>query len=85
MPGGAATGAVLPFLSELRPARPGPLALGADIVAHSLTKSLGGHSDVVVGALVTDDATLDERFGFYQNSVVATPDPFACFPVLRGT
>jgi cystathionine beta-lyase/cystathionine gamma-synthase len=62
-----------------------PLDHGADIVSHSLTKYLGGHSDVVGGALVTDDADLDEQFGFYQNSVGATPDPFACFLVLRGT
>ncbi|WP_276270954.1 cystathionine gamma-synthase [Haloarcula litorea] len=62
-----------------------PLELGADIVAHSLTKYLGGHSDVVGGALVTDDEGLDEQLGFYQNSVGATPDPFACFLVLRGT
>ena len=62
-----------------------PLEHGADIVSHSLTKYLGGHSDVVGGALVTDDAALDEQFGFYQNSVGATPDPFACFLVLRGT
>jgi cystathionine beta-lyase/cystathionine gamma-synthase len=62
-----------------------PLDHGADIVSHSLTKYLGGHSDVVGGALVTDDEHLDEQFGFYQNSVGATPDPFACFLVLRGT
>ncbi|WP_135661728.1 cystathionine gamma-synthase [Halorhabdus rudnickae] len=62
-----------------------PLEFGADIVAHSLTKYLGGHSDIVGGALITDDAELDERLGFYQNSVGATPDPFACFLVLRGT
>ena len=62
-----------------------PLELGADIVAQSLTKYLGGHSDVVAGALVTDDKNLDEQLGFYQNSVGATPDPFACFLVLRGT
>jgi cystathionine beta-lyase/cystathionine gamma-synthase len=62
-----------------------PLEHGADIVSHSLTKYLGGHSDVVGGALITDDADLDEQFGFYQNSVGATPDPFACFLVLRGT
>ena len=62
-----------------------PLEFGADIVSHSLTKYLGGHSDVVGGALVTDDEKLDEQFGFYQNSVGATPDPFACFLVLRGT
>ncbi|MFC7020279.1 MULTISPECIES: cystathionine gamma-synthase [Haloarcula] len=62
-----------------------PLELGADIVAHSLTKYLGGHSDVVGGALVTHDEGLDEQLGFYQNSVGATPDPFVCFLVLRGT
>ena len=62
-----------------------PLEHGADVVSHSLTKYLGGHSDVVGGALITDSADLDEQFGFYQNSVGATPDPFACFLVLRGT
>ena len=62
-----------------------PLEHGADIVSHSLTKYLGGHSDVVGGALVTDDAELDDRIGFYQNSVGATPSPFDCFLVLRGT
>ncbi len=62
-----------------------PLELGADIVSHSLTKYLGGHSDVVGGALVTNDADLDERIGFYQNSVGATPGPHDCFLVLRGT
>ncbi|MCU4717752.1 cystathionine gamma-synthase [Halapricum hydrolyticum] len=67
------------------PALQRPLEHGADIVAHSLTKYLGGHSDVVGGALITDDPELDERLGFYQNSVGATPDPFACFLVLRGT
>ena len=62
-----------------------PLDLGADIVSHSLTKYLGGHSDVVGGALLTNDPDLDERFGFYQNAVGATPGPFECFLVLRGT
>ncbi|MFC7073894.1 cystathionine gamma-synthase [Halovenus rubra] len=62
-----------------------PLEHGADIVSHSLTKYLGGHSDVVGGALVTDNEELDEQFGFYQNSVGATLDPFACFLILRGT
>ncbi len=61
-----------------------PLELGADIVSHSLTKYLGGHSDVIGGALVTDDPELDEKLGFYQNSIGATPGPFACFLVLRG-
>jgi len=62
-----------------------PLEHGADIVSHSLTKYLGGHSDVVGGALVTDSDDLDERIGFYQNSVGATPGPFENFLVLRGT
>ena len=62
-----------------------PLEFGADVVAHSLTKYLGGHSDVVGGALLTNDPELDERFGFYQNAVGATPGPFDCFLVLRGT
>jgi cystathionine beta-lyase/cystathionine gamma-synthase len=62
-----------------------PLDLGADVVSDSLTKYLGGHSDVVAGSLVTDDSDLDERFGFYQNAVGATPSPFDCFLVLRGT
>ncbi|QKY19857.1 cystathionine gamma-synthase [Halolamina sp. CBA1230] len=62
-----------------------PLEHGADIVSHSLTKYLGGHSDVVGGALIVDDPELDDRIGFYQNSVGATPSPFDCFLVLRGT
>ncbi|SNR62079.1 cystathionine gamma-synthase [Halorubrum vacuolatum] len=62
-----------------------PLEHGADIVVQSLTKYLGGHSDVIGGALIVDDADLDERLGFYQNSVGATPGPFDCFLVLRGT
>jgi cystathionine gamma-lyase len=62
-----------------------PLEHGADIVSHSLTKYLGGHSDTIGGALVTDSEDLDEAFGFYQNAVGATPGPFGCFLVLRGT
>ncbi len=62
-----------------------PLELGADVVCHSLTKYLGGHSDVVGGALLTNDEDLDEDFGFYQNAVGATPGPFESFLVLRGT
>ncbi|MFB6085873.1 MAG: cystathionine gamma-synthase [Halodesulfurarchaeum sp.] len=61
-----------------------PLELGADVVAHSLTKYLGGHSDVIGGGLVTDDEKIEERLGFYQNSVGATPGPFDAFLVLRG-
>lgn len=62
-----------------------PLEFGADIVCHSLTKYLGGHSDLVAGALIVDDPELDEQFGFYQNSIGATPSPFECFLTLRGT
>ncbi|GAB3422765.1 cystathionine gamma-synthase [Haloparvum alkalitolerans] len=62
-----------------------PLEHGADIVSQSLTKYLGGHSDTVGGALIVDDAELDDDLGFYQNSVGATPGPFDSFLVLRGT
>jgi len=62
-----------------------PLELGADVVCHSLTKYLGGHSDVVGGALLTDDPDLDEQFGFVQNAAGGTPGPFESFLVLRGT
>lgn len=61
-----------------------PLDLGADIVMHSVTKYLGGHSDVVMGALVVKDATLADRLAFVQNSSGATPGPQDCFLVLRG-
>lgn len=61
-----------------------PLTLGADIVLHSTTKYLGGHSDVVGGALVTDDAELDEAFGFLQNGAGAVPGPFDAYLTLRG-
>ena len=61
-----------------------PIALGADLVVHSLTKYLGGHSDVVGGAVITDSADLDDRLGFLQNGIGATPDPFGCFLVHRG-
>lgn len=62
-----------------------PLDLGADVVVHSLTKYLGGHSDVIGGAIVTDDEELDEAFGYYQNAVGATLSPFDSFLTLRGT
>ncbi|QQR87582.1 MAG: cystathionine gamma-synthase [Flavobacteriales bacterium] len=61
-----------------------PLDLGADIVMHSVTKYLGGHSDVVMGALVVKDKALAERLAFIQNSSGATPGPQDCFLVLRG-
>lgn len=62
-----------------------PLNLGADIVLHSTTKYLGGHSDVVGGVLVTNDQALDEQFAFLQNGAGAVPGPFDAFLTLRGT
>jgi len=61
-----------------------PLALGADVVLHSTTKYLGGHSDVVGGAVVTSDAAMRERLKFLQNAAGAVPGPMDCFLVLRG-
>jgi len=61
-----------------------PLALGADVVLHSTTKYLGGHSDVVGGALITDDAELDAEFAFLQNGAGAVPGPFDAYLTLRG-
>jgi len=61
-----------------------PLELGADVVVHSATKYLAGHSDVVSGAIVTSRDDLAERLAFLQNAVGAVPGPFDCFLVLRG-
>jgi cystathionine beta-lyase/cystathionine gamma-synthase len=61
-----------------------PLELGADIVVHSTTKYLGGHSDVVGGAVIVKDKELAERLAFLQNAVGAVPGPMDCFLVLRG-
>ena len=61
-----------------------PLELGADIVVHSTTKYLGGHSDLVGGCAVTADEALDEQLGFLQNSLGAIPGPFDCWLCLRG-
>jgi cystathionine gamma-synthase len=61
-----------------------PLDLGADLVVHSTTKYLGGHSDVVGGAVLTNQAELQERLAFLQNAVGAVPGPLDCFLVLRG-
>lgn len=61
-----------------------PLDHGADIVMHSVTKYIGGHSDVIMGFLGTNDQELDEKFGFIQNSSGAVPGPQDCFLVLRG-
>jgi cystathionine beta-lyase/cystathionine gamma-synthase len=62
-----------------------PLELGADLVLHSLTKYLGGHSDVVGGALIGNDAKLQGELAFFQNAVGGTPGPMDAFLVLRGT
>ncbi|MGH6637075.1 MAG: trans-sulfuration enzyme family protein, partial [Polaromonas sp.] len=61
-----------------------PLRLGADIVVHSTTKYLGGHSDVIGGALVVNDEALYQELKFLQNAVGAVPGPLDCFLVLRG-
>lgn len=61
-----------------------PLDLGADVVMHSVTKYLGGHSDVVMGALILNDETLAEQLYFIQNSTGGVPGPQDCFLVLRG-
>jgi cystathionine gamma-synthase len=61
-----------------------PLALGADVVVHSATKYLGGHSDVVGGFLAVDDDDLAERMRYLQNAAGAVPAPFDCYLVLRG-
>jgi cystathionine gamma-synthase len=61
-----------------------PLSLGADLVVHSSTKYLGGHSDVVGGFVATDDDHVAERLGFIQNAVGAVPSPFDCYLVQRG-
>jgi cystathionine gamma-synthase len=66
------------------PALQQPLALGADIVLHSTTKYIGGHSDVVGGALVTDDQELDDAFAFLQNGAGAVPGPFDAYLTMRG-
>ena len=67
-----------PFLQK-------PLAMGADVVMHSTTKYLGGHSDVIGGALVTDDEELAEGFRYQQKATGGVPGPFDCWLVLRGT
>jgi cystathionine gamma-synthase len=66
-----------PYLSQ-------PLGLGADVVVHSSTKYLGGHSDVVGGLVAVDDDGLAERIGFVQNATGAVPSPFDCYLVHRG-
>jgi len=61
-----------------------PLDIGADLVLHSVTKYISGHSDVVMGAIITNDAGLNERLQFLQNACGGVPGPQDCFLVLRG-
>ena len=61
-----------------------PLEMGADLVVHSMTKYLGGHSDVVGGAVIGKDKELGERLAYLQNAIGAVPGPMDCFLVLRG-
>jgi cystathionine gamma-synthase len=61
-----------------------PLELGADVVVHSVTKYLGGHSDLVLGAIVTNDDELRDRLAFLENAVGAVPGPMDCYLALRG-
>jgi len=67
------------------PALQRPLTLGADVVVHSTTKYLGGHSDVVGGAILTSDEALYKEYKFLQNALGAVPGALDCFLVLRGT
>lgn len=66
------------------PALQQPLMLGADVVLHSTTKYVGGHSDVLGGALITNDQELDEAFAFLQNGAGAVPGPFDAYLSMRG-
>jgi cystathionine gamma-synthase len=66
------------------PALQQPLTWGADVVLHSTTKYIGGHSDLVGGALVTNDEELDDAFGFLQNGAGAVPGPFDAYLTMRG-
>jgi len=61
-----------------------PLHLGADVVVHSSTKYIGGHSDVVGGAMMTSNDELEKQLRFHQNAVGAVPSPFDCWLLLRG-
>jgi len=61
-----------------------PLQLGADLVMHSTTKYLNGHSDVVGGAVLTSNTELNQRIAYVQNAVGGVPSPFDCFLILRG-
>lgn len=68
----------------MSPALQNPFEHGADIVVHSITKFINGHSDVVMGAVITNSDELNERLRFIQNGVGATPSPFDCYLALRG-
>jgi cystathionine gamma-synthase len=82
---GVGTGAkVLVDNTFASPALQQPLTLGADIVLHSTTKYIGGHSDVVGGALITNDEELDAAFAFLQNGAGAVPGPFDAYLTMRG-
>ena len=61
-----------------------PILLGADIVVHSVTKYIGGHSDVLMGAVITDNEEIYNKLRFIQNGVGAVPSPFDCYLALRG-
>lgn len=84
----AQSGAVRPYLvvdnTFASPALQNPLELGADIVFHSATKYLGGHSDTILGIAVTRDEAIAERLHFLQNAMGGVPGPLDCFLVLRG-
>ena len=82
--GHAAGATVLVDNTFASPALQQPLRLGADVVLHSTTKYIGGHSDVVGGALVTDDEELDAKFAFLQNGAGAVPGPFDAYLTMRG-
>ena len=82
--GHAADATVLVDNTFASPALQQPLALGADIVLHSTTKYIGGHSDVVGGALVTSSEELDTKFAFLQNGAGAVPGPFEAYLTMRG-
>mmetsp|Transcript_16303 Transcript_16303/g.29302 ORF Transcript_16303/g.29302 Transcript_16303/m.29302 type:complete len:399 (-) Transcript_16303:254-1450(-) len=66
------------------PAIQNPINLGADIVVHSVTKYINGHSDVVMGVVATNDDQIYEKLKFLQNSIGAVPAPFDCYMALRG-
>jgi cystathionine beta-lyase/cystathionine gamma-synthase len=84
----AQSGTARPYLvvdnTFASPALQNPLALGADIVFHSATKYLGGHSDTILGIAITADDAIAERLRFLQNAMGGVPGPLDCFLVLRG-